>query len=109
MTVSRDGNPVTDLDPYLGALGHLVAIRDGDLAYLHVHPLDELDGPGGPTVRFAVDVPTAGTYGLYFDFSHGDTVRTAAVTVTAASSAGSTATTATEPAPAGAGHDAHEG
>ena len=78
MTVTRDGEPVTDLQPYLGALGHLVAIRDGDLAYLHVHPLDEADGPGGPTVRFAVEVPTAGTYGLFLDFSHGGEVRTAA-------------------------------
>jgi len=108
VTISRDGEPVTDLDPYLGALGHLVAIRDGDLAYLHVHPLDDLDGPGGPAVRFAVDVPTAGTYGLYFDFSHSDTVRTAAVTVTA-HSPNPTDTTVTEPAPADAGHDAHEG
>ena len=46
VTVTRDGEPVTDLQPYLGALGHLVAIRDGDLAYLHVHPLDEADGVG---------------------------------------------------------------
>jgi hypothetical protein len=84
VTVTRDGEPVTNLDPYLGALGHLVAIRDGDLAYLHVHPLDDLDGPGGPAVRFAVDVPTAGTYGLYFDFSHGGDVRTASVVATAA-------------------------
>ena len=78
---------VTDLQPYLGALGHLVAIRDGDLAYLHVHPLGATDGPGGPTVRFGVDIPTAGTYGLFFDFSHGDVVRTAAVTTTVATSA----------------------
>ncbi|MET0143332.1 MAG: hypothetical protein ABW328_00875 [Ilumatobacteraceae bacterium] len=108
VTVTRNGEPVTDLDPYLGSLGHLVAIRDGDLAYLHVHPLDELDGPGGPAVRFAVDVPTAGTYGLYVDFSHDDTVRTAAVTV-AAANPGSTDTHATEPAPTSGGHDAHEG
>lgn len=38
LTVSRDGQPVTDLEPYLGAYGHLVALRRGDLAYLHVHP-----------------------------------------------------------------------
>ena len=84
VTVTRDGEPVTDLQPYLGALGHLVAIRNGDLAYLHVHPLDEADGSGGPQVRFAVEVPTAGTYGLYFDFAHGDEVRTAS-TIAAAS------------------------
>ena len=38
LTVTRDGKPVTDLEPYLGAYGHLVALRAGDLAYLHVHP-----------------------------------------------------------------------
>ena len=48
--------PVTDLQPYLGAYGHLVALRDGDLAYLHVHPAGE-PGDGvtapAPTSRFA--------------------------------------------------------
>ena len=38
LTVTKDGQPVTDLQPYLGAYGHLVALRAGDLAYLHVHP-----------------------------------------------------------------------
>jgi hypothetical protein len=79
VTVTSDGEPVTDLEPYLGALGHLVAIRDGDLAYLHVHPLAPDAGDTGPTVRFAVAVPTSGTYGLYFDFSVGGVVRTASV------------------------------
>jgi hypothetical protein len=87
VTVRRDGRPVTDLQPYLGALGHLVAIRDGDLAYLHVHPLDPVDGAGGPAVRFAVDVPSAGTYGLYFDFSHGGSVHTASVIAAATATA----------------------
>ena len=87
VTVTRDGAPVTDLDPYLGALGHLVAIRDGDLAYLHVHPLDELDGAGGPRIRFAVDVPTGGTYGLYVDFAHGGAVHSAGF-IAVASTAG---------------------
>lgn len=35
---SVDGRPVDRLEPYLGAKGHLVALREGDLAYLHVHP-----------------------------------------------------------------------
>ena len=104
ITVTRDGEPVTDLQPYLGALGHLVAIRDGDLAYLHVHPLDETDGAGGPQVRFAVEVPTGGTYGLYFDFSHGDEVRTASIIAAAAASASSTP----DDAPAD-DHDTHGG
>jgi len=85
--VARNGQPVTDLQPYLDAFGHLVAIRSGDLAYLHVHPLDEAAGAGGPSVRFAVEVPTSGTYRLFFDFSHGDQVRTAAITAVAATAA----------------------
>ncbi|MGZ5404168.1 MAG: hypothetical protein ACXWDL_05925, partial [Nocardioides sp.] len=36
LTVTRDGEPVTDLQPHLGAFGHLVVLREGDLAYLHV-------------------------------------------------------------------------
>ena len=78
-TVSRAGVPVTDLQPYLGAAGHLVVLRAGDLAYLHVHPLDE-DG-AGPDVSFGLTAPTAGTYRLFLDFRHGDVVRTAEFTV----------------------------
>jgi hypothetical protein len=79
ITVRRDGRVVTT-EPYLGAAGHLVALRDGDLAYLHVHPLD--DEPAGP-VRFAVEVPSAGTYALFFDFRVDGQVRTARFVVTA--------------------------
>lgn len=75
LSVRRDGSPVTDLQPYLGAAGHLVALRDGDLAYLHVHPHD--DG----TLAFDVEVPSPGAYRLYLDFKHGDVVRTAEFTV----------------------------
>jgi hypothetical protein len=76
--VSRDGRPVTDLQPYLGAHGHLVALREGDLAYLHVHPED---GDAGPEVPFAVEVPSPGGYRLFFDFKHDGGVRTAELAV----------------------------
>lgn len=59
----RDDGGVVPLEPYLGALGHLVALRDGDLAYLHVHP-EETDPEDG-RVRFAVRFPTAGRYRLF--------------------------------------------
>lgn len=76
-TVEVDGN-VVQIDPYLGAAGHLVAIRNGDLAYLHVHPHE-----GGTTsaVTFTAEFPSAGTYRLFFDYSHDGTVRTASFTV----------------------------
>jgi len=72
--VTRDGEPVTDLQPYLGASGHLVVLRAGDLAYLHVHP-DE------GALSFATTAPTAGSYRLFLDFRHDDVVRTAEFTV----------------------------
>lgn len=76
--VAVDGEPVTDLEPYLGAFGHLVAIRSGDLGYLHVHP--EEGGPG-PGIDFATAFPTPGTYRLFLDFQHRGVVHTAAFTV----------------------------
>ena len=48
---SRGGQPVTDLQPFLGAFGHLVAMRQGDLAYLHVHPAE--NAPPGDAGRTA--------------------------------------------------------
>ncbi|MFD3519349.1 hypothetical protein [Streptomyces sp. NPDC058653] len=77
LTVGKDGRPVTDLQPYLGAYGHLVALRAGDLAYLHVHP----DGRSGANVSFGATAPSEGTYRLFFDFRHEGKVRTAAFTV----------------------------
>ncbi|MDN3310609.1 hypothetical protein QWJ90_06675 [Microbacterium oryzae] len=80
LEVSRDGSPVTTLEPYLGAFGRLVALREGDLAYLHVHP--EGDEPatgasGGPAIRFTAAAPTAGRYLLYLDFQVAGEVHTA--------------------------------
>lgn len=84
LTVSRHDRLVTDLQPYLAAYGHLVALRVGDLGYLHVHPEGE-PGDGitapGPEISFMAVAPTAGTYRLYLDFQHNDVVRTAEFTV----------------------------
>jgi hypothetical protein len=86
LSVTRNGRPVTDLQPYLAAYGHLVVLRDGDLAYLHVHPTGA-PGDGrtqpGPDVRFATTAPSPGSYRLFLDFRHGDTVRTAEFTAVA--------------------------
>ena len=73
LSVSKDGKPVTDLEPYLEAYGHLVALRQGDLAYLHVHP-DGAPGDGktrpGPQITFFAEAPSSGAYRLYLDFKH---------------------------------------
>lgn len=107
LTVRRDGVPVTDLQPYLGAFGHLVALRQDDLAYLHVHP-DGAPGDGatppGPQIPFVAKVPSAGTYRLFLDFQHGGVVRTAEFTVAAGAAGGPVAPVAG--APSGPGEQA---
>lgn len=104
LSVSRDGAPVTDLQPYLAAYGHLVALRDGDLAYLHVHPAGEPgDGvtPAGPGITFYATIPSGGNYGLFLDFQHNGVVHTAAFTAHAelAQAPAEHGPSAVEPAP----------
>jgi hypothetical protein len=108
LRVSRDGRPVTDIQPYLGAYGHLVVLRDGDLAYLHVHP-DGEPGDGrtaaGPEITFFAEVPSAGAYGLYLDFQHEGVVRTAEFTALAGPAAPAATPNATPSQPGSGGHD----
>jgi hypothetical protein len=77
-TVSRGGRPVRNLQPYLGARGHLVALRQGDLAYLHVHPEEHGDVAGA--IPFVADFLSAGSYRLFLQFRAGGTVHTVAFT-----------------------------
>ena len=83
-TVTRGGKPVTTLQPYLGAFGHLVALRAGDLAYLHTHPGEDAHAgsTGGPAISFMTEFPSHGSYRLFLDFQVDGTVHTAAFTVT---------------------------
>jgi hypothetical protein len=72
--IRHGGQPTTDLPLYLGARGHLVALRDGDLAYLHVHADED-------RLSFDAEFPTPGAYRLFLQFRHDGQVRTAAFTV----------------------------
>ena len=64
-------------EPYLGAGGHLVALREGDLAFLHVHPTSTATTAD---VAFAATFPTAGRYRLFLQFKHEGRVQTVAFT-----------------------------
>jgi hypothetical protein len=81
MTVTApDGKPA-GLQPYLGAFGHLVMVRDGDLGYVHIHPEAQLaDGK----VKFWLAAPGPGTYRMFFDFQVAGAVHTAAWSATIA-------------------------
>ena len=66
-----------ELEPYLGAYGHLVVLREGDVGYVHVHPEPELvDGK----VKFWLAAPGPGKYRMFFDFQVAGLVHTAAWT-----------------------------
>lgn len=73
-SVTRRGEPVRT-QRYLGAGGHLVALRESDLAYLHVHPEEH-----GEAVSFMTEFPSDGRYRLYLQFKHEGRVRTAEFT-----------------------------
>ena len=74
-TVTKDGRPVAT-EPYLGADGHLVALREGDLAFLHVHPTDA----AGESIGFEATFPTTGSYRLFLQFKVNGQVQTVAFT-----------------------------
>jgi hypothetical protein len=75
-SVRRDGRLLTDVQPYLGARGHLVALRDGDLAYQHIHP----DPAQAPEIAFHTGASEPGSYRLFLQFRHEGRVHTAAFT-----------------------------
>ncbi len=78
--ITRGGRPVRDLQPYLGAYGHLVALHAPDLAYSHVHPngTDRREG----AITFDTELHARGTYRLFLQFRTGGRVHTAAFTQT---------------------------
>ena len=71
-TVTRNGRPVA-IEDYLGAKGHLVALRRGDLAFLHVHPDEN-------SLRFMAAFPSPGRYRLFLQFKVDGRVHTAEFT-----------------------------
>jgi hypothetical protein len=71
--ITRNGAPV-QTEPYLGAGGHLVALREGDLAFLHVHPTEEHG------VEFETSLERGSRYHLYLQFKHDGRVHTAEFT-----------------------------
>ena len=84
LEITKNGTPVGDLQPYLGALGHAVVVREGDLAYLHAHPLSRTPSPDG-ALKFHVALPTPSRYRAFVQFRHGGDVHLAAFTIAQAS------------------------
>lgn len=71
-----DGKAIGNLQPYLGAMGHLVVIKSGTLDYVHAHPVgDSKTAPEG-VVEFEAHLPSAGIYKAWGQFRHNGRVLT---------------------------------
>jgi Heavy metal binding domain len=67
--------PVTDLEPYLGASGHLLIVNQDLTAAVHGHP--EGAGTRGPSVTFGPVFPAPGRYKLWVQFQRHGAIVTA--------------------------------
>ncbi|AYA78379.1 hypothetical protein DOE78_02685 [Bacillus sp. Y1] len=66
--------PVTDLEPYLGSIGHVVVLSEDGERYLHVHALE---GQGsGPEALFETEFPESGIYKIWGQFQRNGKVVT---------------------------------
>lgn len=66
--------PIKDLQPYLGAVGHVVILDANADQYLHVHPTDEK--LAGPEAKFMTTFPKSGVYKIWGEFQRNGKVFT---------------------------------
>lgn len=77
-TLNEDsGKPVTDLQPWLGAMAHLILIEQDAATFVHSHP-DEADPRNGRngTLTFLSRFPKPGIYKGWVQFQRGGTIHT---------------------------------
>ncbi|GAA1820046.1 hypothetical protein GCM10009682_45610 [Luedemannella flava] len=82
--ITKNGKPVTDLEPYLDTKAHLTAFHDGDMAFAHLHPQDGHGGHGGGSLTFMASLGKPGNWRLYLQFQTDGVLHTAAVTLAVA-------------------------
>lgn len=86
-TVTKPGGSVT-LTPVMGARGHLIALREGDLAFIHAHPADEsAETATAGAIDFHLVPPSAGHYRLFLQFADAGRLQTLAFTLAVSSAA----------------------
>jgi hypothetical protein len=80
--ITKDGKPVTDLQPYLDTYAHLTAFHEGDQAFAHLHPETKANGDhGGPELSFHAELPASGNWRLFLQFQTDGKLHTAALTL----------------------------
>jgi hypothetical protein len=90
--VTAAGQPVTDIEPWLGMAGHLIARSVDGPIYAHVHAagamlaiqtsIEQIAPPSyGPDIQFVYTFPQPGTYQLWAQFQHGEKIVTVPFTL----------------------------
>ena len=84
--LSRKGKPVTDIQPFMGAMGHVVALGKDGKPFLHIHPMDSKGGghdmegmdhskmdhkPTPGEIVFHASFPQPGLYKVWGQFVRG--------------------------------------
>jgi hypothetical protein len=79
LTDTATGQPITDLEPYLGAFGHLMIIHQDGQTFVHSHPAEDDAGIAASkrgTVAFNARFPKPGLYKAWGQFQRGGRVVT---------------------------------
>ena len=82
----KTGEPVTNLQRYLGAFGHAMMLSDDMTEHVHAHPEEMLEGTavtegGGPDLTFHALFPKPGVYRIWLQFQRNDRLSTIPFTV----------------------------
>jgi hypothetical protein len=83
---ARTGRPVDDVEPYLGAWGHSLAVSENMSRVVHAHPVELVPeeqpaARGGPTLTFKATLPEAGNYRIWTQIKRHGEIATAVFTV----------------------------
>jgi hypothetical protein len=74
LTDARRNTPVSDLEPFLGAPGHVLLVNANLTESNHVHP--EEPATHGPVITFQPMMPAAGVYKLWLQFQRRGAIST---------------------------------
>ena len=81
----RRGRPVRDLEPWLGAMGHMLLVNKDAETFAHAHPDDREPGVGeNGRIPFLVRLPKPGRYKGWLQFQRRGRVETIELSIEAA-------------------------
>ena len=88
LTDEKTGEPIKDLQPYLGAWGHTLILSEDASDYIHSHPTETIPDDanrtriyGGSDVSFAAFFPRPGRYRVWSQFQRHGQLTTVAFTI----------------------------